>query len=194
MNKKNLAILLSILFLSAGCGEAEDISSNSAASEPGKIPYETDQFLISIPEDWEILEAKNFTSNVPEGTIVAFRSNIINENFTSNLNIINKNFEEEISVQDFEKSSLAKAKNSIIDFKEISAKDFEVAISEEENVNAVIAEFEGKRIASEPVIHFKQLYIVYKGTGYTITSAHLKTEDESIVKMLDEMLNSLALK
>ncbi len=57
-----------------------------------------------------------------------------------------------------------------------------------------LLEFEGKRSVTDPVIHFKQLFLINGGIGYTLTAGYLPTEDESVVKVLNEMLNSFALK
>ncbi len=161
-------------------------------SVQGKITYQTDNFIILVPESWEALGKSDFTSNIPSNIVAAFRNNIQNEIFTANLTISEDILEEEITSEDFGKSSLAQAKNTLISYREISREEIQI-ISGEESLNSFIVEFEGKRNNSEPLIRFKQTYAINDGIGYIITGSFLQTENENVVKTIDEMLNSFAL-
>lgn len=188
-----LATLALTLF--SGCS-SEDEGTNPTGSEtenPNKTLYEETDFALSIPVSWEVINKNSFTSNVPANTIVGFRNNIKNENFTANLNITLTNLTEEISSEDFAKSSIAKTKNSLVDFAEIS-KDTASIDSPDGEIEAYLVEMEGKKSANEPVVHFKQLHVVNKDKAYTITTAYLIGEDESSINILDEMIESFILK
>ncbi|OGJ41801.1 hypothetical protein A3B60_00720 [Candidatus Peregrinibacteria bacterium RIFCSPLOWO2_01_FULL_39_12] len=187
------AVLALTLF--SGCSSEEDKENptNEATENPNKISYEETDFSLSIPSSWEVINKDSFTSNVPANTIVGFRNNIKNEGFTANLNITQTNLTEEISSEDFAKSSMAKTKNSLVNFAEIN-KDTTSVNSPDGEIEAYLAEMEGKKSANEPVVHFKQLHVVNKDKAYTITAAYLKEEDESVINMLDEMIGSFTLK
>lgn len=190
-NKKLLIIsLLSSALIFSACGSDESANTSEETITADKITYATDDFELSIPSDWEILEKDSFTSNVPAETVVAFRNNIKNEVFTANVNINVTELAEEITVQDYAKSTLEKTKNSLIDFKEISSGEHTLA----EDLPGYILEFEGKQSASESTIRFKQLYVIVDNKGYIITAAYLAEEEQSVVKSLDEMLDSFLLK
>lgn len=188
MSKSAISTLLILPFLFVGCGSDEDTAGSNAGA-PGKTIFETNSYSIEIPQDWETIEKSGFTSNVPAEIEVAFRNNIKSEVFTANANIGSSSVEDEISSEDYAKSSLARAKNSLISFTEIKSESLTVG-----ELEGYLTEFEGKQTASEPVIHFKQVHIVDGGTGYSLTIAYLPTEEESVVKNLDEMLDSFALK
>lgn len=183
--KKGISILVLSLMtplLLTGCLEGSDDSA--VTSEAGKTLYSNEEFSISVPEDWRIIEENEFTSNVPTETVVVFRNNIKNEVFTANLNITKSRVEEGISSEDFGLSTLARSKNSLVSFAEIDR---------ESRDPGYIIEFEGKKTPGEAIIRFRQLYIVDGTAAYTVTAAFLPSEDESVVNMLDEMLNSFSL-
>jgi hypothetical protein len=188
-----LAVLALTLFSGCSSEDGEKNPTNGATINPNKTLYEETDFSLSIPASWEVINKDSFTSNVPANTIVGFRNNIKNETFTANLNITQTNLTEEISSEDFAKSSMAKTKNSLVNFVEIN-KDTAKVNSPDGEIEAYLIEMEGKKSANEPVIHFKQLHIVNGGKAYTITAAYLKEEDESVTNILDEMVGSFTLK
>lgn len=176
--------ILSTLFLSA-CGGDDNSSQNTATVKPGKVVYDSEAFSIQIPKEWQIIEKNSFTSNVPAETIVGFRNNIKSNIFTANVNIAKKILEGPVSVKDFAKSTLEISKNNLIGYQLLNEKD---------DKTKYFTEFEGKKSASEPIIHFRQFYTVNNGIGYTATAAYLPNEDESIVNMIREMSDSFILK
>jgi len=116
-----------------------------------------------------------------------------NEIFTANVNIAQVTVPAGISDVDFGKSSLLKAKEGLVAFKELSKEDFTFKYKDSD-VATTISGFEGKKSPSDPIIRFKQSYVINNGFGYVITGAYLPTEDESVVKMVDTMLHSFSLK
>lgn len=197
MNKKRifgLIIAISTLTLT-GCGGGDTTdSANGGATGSGQVGYEGADFNINVPTDWEVLDENDFTSQVPGETRVAFRSNFKNESFTANLNVGQKNVGEDVSSEDFAKSNLAVAKKNLLGFEQISMETFPVVKGDDEELEGVLIQFQGKRVATDPIVQFKQISIVDNGIGYTVTSAFLTNEDESIVKQLDQMLDSFSLR
>ncbi len=188
--KKLLSLLtLSTLFL-ANCGGS---ASEEAAGEQGKTLYSGEGFEISAPQDWEIIEQKDFTANVPAETQVAFRNNEKSEIFTANVNVTKNILPEEITSINFAKSSVAKISQSLLSFEKLKEENY--AFADGENViNTLWIEFQGKQSATSDIILFKQLFVVKGTTAFTATGALLPNENESIVKQIDEMLNSLTLR
>lgn len=189
-NRKFLALALTVpLFLTACGGNDEEGDSSGETGTPGKILHEGSDYSIEIPAEWETVENGNFTSNVPAGTVAGFRNNIKNEIFTANINIVKKEVEEGLSTEDFGKSSLAQAKKRILEFNELE--------SEERELNSqpgYFIEFEGKQDAQSAIVHFQQYFIQDNSNIYTLTSAYLPNEGESVVIAMEEMLNSFTLK
>lgn len=177
-----------------GCfGSSDNAPTDTSSTNPNYNTYEGTGFSIHYPKDWEVINGKSFTSNVPTETIIAFRNNIKNEIFTANTNISKTQIPETINSEDFGKSTLLKSKESLVGFKELSKEEITFPYGESE-IKTFISGFEGKKTPSNPIVRFKQLYLANQGQGYVITSAYLPTEDESVVKMCDEMLHSFSLK
>lgn len=188
--KKALSLLaLTTLFLTNCSGSANE----EAAQEQGKTLYSGEGFEISVPQDWEVLERDDFTANVPAETQVAFRNNEKSEIFTANVNVTKNILNEEVSSIDFAKSSVAKISQSLLSFEKVREEDYAFADGDEA-INTLWIEFQGKESATSDLIRFKQLFVVKNKAAYTITGAMLPTEQESIVKQIDEMLNSFTLR
>ncbi len=176
-----------------GCGGSDEETGTSETGGTGQAQYKATDFAIIIPSEWETLEAADFTSQVPGEARVAFRSNFKNESFTANLNIGQKKIEDTVSSSDFAKSNLATVKKNLLAFRLIATQKVTIPVGEDEEVEGILNQFEGKRVATDPIVEFKQISVVYNGIAYTVTGAFLANEDESIVKQLDQMLDSFSL-
>lgn len=185
--------MFAVSFLLTGCFGGNSTPAPTDQSTGTTTTYQTTDFSINVPTDWDTIESKDFTSNIPKGTIVAFRNNIKSEVFTANLNISVTDLQEVITSQDFETSSKANIKSSLLGYTETSTAPQDVK-SGTATLQGVMFEFQGKKSASDPILTFKQLYVVRDKTGYTLTAAYLPDEDASVVNSLTEMLNSFMLK
>lgn len=191
---KKLLLLFSIATLLTGCfGIGESSDTPGGQGDPNFVTYDHTAFSIQVPKDWETIDSKSFTSNIPAETMVGFRNNIKNEVFTANVNVSMTKIPEEVTSADFGKSTLLKAKESLVGFKEISKEDYTLKYGDQE-IATFTSGFEGKKTPADPIVRFKQLYIAYDGAGYVITSAYLPVEDETVVKNMDAMLHSFSLK
>lgn len=192
-------ILSSLLILSlsfAGCFGGDDETKPTDEStdiQPSDTAYDGGDFSIIINKDWEIIEADSFTSNVPAETAVGFRNNVKNEVFTTNLNIAKFTVTENIDSFDLSKSTTAKAKQSLLEFKQLNSENFSLE-NGENDIDTVILDYEGKKSASEPIIHFKQLYVINSSTAYILTAGYLPNESESTLTLIDKMIKSFRLK
>ncbi len=192
---KKLLIIFLIPLVLAGCFGSDDptpADTNTNTEIPGKVTYKNNEFSLLVPQDWETIERTDTTSNVPLEYSVGFRNNIKSETFTANVNIAKSQITEGLTVEDFAKSTLAKVKNSLIGFQEIKNEATNLGTGDA-SVAAYLLEFEGKKSASDSVIRFKVILVTKAGVGYSITAAYLPAEDENVVKLTDEMLNSFTL-
>jgi len=105
---KKLLLLLLIPFILTGCFGGDDSSTTGGFANPNYNTYDNTAFTISYPKDWEVIDSKSFTSNVPAETLIDFRNNIKNEIFTANTNISQSKLPLEITSADFGKSTLLK--------------------------------------------------------------------------------------
>lgn len=187
--KKILSIAI-IPFLFTGCFSSTDEES---ATTVNKKTYEGTNFTIQIPLDWEIIEPGDFTSEFPPQTQVAFLNNIQHEIYTANANVTIREVGETLTVADFAKNMTTSARNSLLGFEEIGNSEKTVMQGENE-ISAMLYEFQGKKSASDSIVRFKELYLVTNNQGIVFTVSHLPDESENVVNQLNEMLDSLALK
>lgn len=191
MYKKIIILGLISIFLTGCFGSGS--STSTIAPEAGEKLYSHSNFSIIIPQDWEIIESKDFPSNVPKETIVVFGNNIKSEIFTANVNVSIKEVGETATSSDYAKNSKTQASTSLLSFTEIGSENIEVQYGANP-IEGTILEFSGKKSAEEPIIKFKQLFVVNKGFGYTVTAASIPEEDQTVVKYMDRMINSFSLK
>ena len=179
----NKLIVLSIILLTlSACGTSDPV----AVENPNDF-ISNENFSIKIPQDWEVLRTTDFPASVPKETIAVVKNKIKSHTFTANVNIAQITVAKETTAMDIAKGTKAKIKTSLLNYKEISE-------STDEELTKVTTLFEGKKSASSPMLKFKQLYAANKEAGIIITAAYLPNEDESVVKLMDEMLDSFSLK
>jgi hypothetical protein len=184
--------LISIISLTA-CGGGDEAETDTSNNGDLNV-YDHSNFTVGFPTDWEVKEPADFPSNVPDSTIVSFQNKIKDEIFTANVNVSITNLSEAISSKDLAISTLAKAKNSLLAYSEISREEVNLTLNEEVVLDTYIIEFEGKKTSIEEIIRFKQIYYSHNNIGVVATGAYLPSSEETIVNQVDEMLNSLALK
>ncbi len=186
-------ITMMSLLLFNGCFGGSDDNLTAGSADPNFDIYDHAEFAMLLPKNWEIVEAYDFTSNMPQETVVGFVNNIKSEVFTANVNVGKEVLTEAISSSDFGKSSVLNAKKRLVSFEEIAKTPITLNIDDQE-IETFISEFQGQKSCSEPIVRFKQLYAINGTNAYTVTAAFLPSEDESVVNYINEMLNSFSLK
>jgi hypothetical protein len=193
--KKILSLILitsSIFFSSCGGSDAEnaDASLGTLTEKIGYKVYENSSFTMLYPMDWEIMTQDQFTSSAPASAVVAFTNNVQNEIFTASLGVTARELAVEVSSSDFAKSSLESQREELVDFVEVDSE--QVNITDE--ISTHILTFDGRSSTTGPNVRFKQLHVVDGTVVYSLTAAFLPTEEQSVVKHIDEMLDSFTLK
>ena len=194
MKKTIVAMIASSIFLAGCLGIGGENSGDETNQDQGSITqnfslYQASDFSITHPSDWEILEKKDFPSNVPTSTIVIFRSNIKNDIFTPNLNISQTTISNNLTSTDFGLQTLTTEKYNLVGFREISREEYSIG-SEENQVKAFITTFQGQKTITENTIEFKQLCIARNQYGIIITGAYLPAEGEELSDKMDKIIKS----
>lgn len=177
--------------LFTGCG-SDDSGPQDGGSTTNSNTYESEDFKLSIPKNWEVIDKEDFTSNVPKEALLAVRNNIKSETFTANLNVSKIAVEENANLSDMVKTSLSKVGNKLIEFKEIESKEVELEVNDKKLL-AYVTQFQGKQSASSPIIIFKQLHTIHKDGAYTVTIAYWQEENENVVEAIETMFDSFTL-
>ncbi len=190
MKKIITSLLIGIsIFALAGCSGKDDTQTTDTTIPTNLAKFETTDFSILYPQEWEVLNQEKFPTNVPPSTIVVIRNNIKSEIFTANLNVSQSPLKETTTSKDFATATINAAQNNLINFKEISREKVAVAGDE-----TFIATFQGRKSATESLIEFKTLCLARNGFGIIITAAYLPNEDQIVVTKLSDMLKSFTLK
>jgi hypothetical protein len=188
------ASILSLLILSGCLNFGGDSSGEPAkTANENTITYDTGEFSIVVPKDWEIIESKDFTSEVPNETVVVFRNNVKNENFTANVNIVRNALQEPVSTLDYAKMVLNREKNGLYNYKESRRDSVKISIGGTETDTFFVL-FEAKKSADDKNIRYLQTYGVKGDSAYIVTGAASPQEDANMIKTIEDTVKSFKLK
>lgn len=188
------ASALSLLTL-AGCinlGGSTPGTTTKPANET-TVTYETGQFSISIPKDWEVIESKDFTSDVPKETVVVFRNNVKNENFTANINIVRNTLQDPTSTLDYAKMVLNREKTGLYNYNESRRDPVKILIGSTET-DTFFTLFEAKKSTADKNIRYLQTYAVQGENAYIVTGAAAPSEDANMLKTMEDTIKTFKLK
>src|SRR3989339_871080 len=101
------SLIIGLLMLS-GCSSGTPATA-TVPSQKYKT-YETQYIQASYPQDWELIEEKDFPQGTPNSTIVIFKSNIKNELFLTNVNIAHSALPSTMDSVDYGKQVIANQK------------------------------------------------------------------------------------
>lgn len=200
MTKLSKILITSTVVLSlAGCSlfsSDTDTSSTgpTTSTNPNKVIYESSDFNITVPRDWEILDNEKLPAGSPQSIIVAFKNNIKNKKFIANMNVSEYDTKDQKTTQEeVVKSMKDNFKNTLIDFKDLGDQKVNVNANKTP-ISAIITTFSGKSDAIEDSKNFKQLYVENNNIAYIITTSYGQDEDPEVIAKIDETINSFELK
>lgn len=193
MKKIALFGLVTVISLSlTGCFGSGSNSSATKALD-GYSLYDGADFTSQVPKDWETITDAKFRSDMPKGTVIAFRNNVRNMRFTANIAVIKNNLTETVSSLDYAKALQKKVSNDLSGYKELAADKTKISIGGKEEESLYLY-FEGRENADSDVKRFMQFSGVKGKTAYIITCAFLWSEGEGMEKKLDTAIKSFAVK
>lgn len=164
-----LYMIFSLVFLT-GCFGGESDPSQSQLENFSV--YNAPTFSISVPQQWQTIEPKDFSRDIPQETKIIFRDHIQNDIFTANANVTKRLLTKPISSATYGKSMMNENKESMLNFKEISRdEEFNIAIGGQMQKTLLVM-FEGKENEAEPTIRIIQTYAVNGSDAYTVTAAY----------------------
>ena len=191
--KKGLLILIALVMplLLTACGSGDEEKNSDAASNL-KL-FETEEASMKYPSNFEILTPKDFTVEVPVGTVVAFRNTVRNDEFTANISVVKVHLPEEKTSLDYAKGLLAKHARELVNFKEIKRTDTKIKTGIGE-FDSLFMYFSGKEKPDGDNLEFLQTSVVKVKTAYIVTGAFLPGEDEGVKKIIEESINTFEVK
>lgn len=184
--------LLSGCFNFSGTTGSSSSGNQTSVDEQHKL-YETNVFSVVVPKTWDVYEKDDFTSDVPEETIVVFRNNVKNENFTANVNIVQNGLQQPIALLDYAKMVSNRQRSGLYDYKETKKEEVKMKIGTREEPSYIIM-FEAKKSPDEKIVRYIQAYAISGNSAYIITGAISTQENDNVVKTIEDIVKSFKLK
>ncbi len=192
--KKIIALLLSSIVVISGCsaGGGSSGTSGTGIEESVMQTLGTGEYQITVPKAWNIVKKNEFTSDVAGNAVIVFQANRKNEIFLTNVNITKNVLSQSMISLDYGKIVLANQKNTLQNFVEKNREEFDTTIGGAKQ-RVILAKFEGKRTAVDPVLTFVQAYYVKDRTAYIVTGAYVNSEDPDVQKEADNIVRSFSI-
>lgn len=187
-----LLITLSLLSLS-GCFNFFEEEPQQTDSSLTSSTYQTTDFSITIPADWEVIDQNDFTSDVPPETLVVFRNNVKNETFTANVNIVQRDLQESVSSLEYANLVNNRQKSGLVDYNE-THKETILLPSGDQQVDSYFTAFEARKSTSEPLIRYVQTYGVRGNSAFIVTGALSPQENDVTSQTVENIVRSFQLK
>lgn len=180
-----------VIVLLSGCfGGGDENKTTDQAT--GFHPYETSEFRVNIPNEWEVLTPLNFTSDIPKNTVVAFRHNVKNPRFTTNGAIVKNEISQEVPSLDYAKALHQKIATDLGSYKELVAEQTEIKVGGKP-VATLLLSIEGRETPEADLKRFIITTAVEGKNAYTMVGAFL-AGDEAVAATIETMVRSFEVK
>lgn len=200
--KKLIAFLLIFTALIvSGCFGGDDKTEETAENdkEPPNVPivesknrYDTADFSIGIPENWEVM--KSFPQDYPEGLQVAIRNNVkAGQEFIANITVTRHDLNIPMTSLEYAHQQIFDHQNTLLNFQELAKEVISLSINDQTE-EALLSVFEGKQKPEESTIKFYQTYGVKDQVAFIATCAIERAEEKEVVAKCEHSVRSLVVK
>lgn len=155
--------------------------------------FDTAEFSVVIPKDWEIIQEPDFTNEVPVETHVVFRNNVKNETFTANVVIVKNFLQTSVPSLEYAKMVINRQKLGLFGYKENSKDSYKIKIGGKEE-ETYFTRFEAKKSSDEKLIKYSQTYAVKGNNAYIVLGSVSPQENQNTVKTIEDIVKSFAIK
>lgn len=190
---KKLFLLISLALLLPACGGSEDPTvSTGDSDEIFFFTYQTSEFEIDVPEDWEVINS--FSSEYPENIRIAFRDNIKDGDFVANLTVFKEDNSKSILNADLSQKYLNDHADTLVNYSLLSQEEVSLNLLGSAS-QTIINTYEGKNDTRDSEITYMQTYLSEGDIAWLVTASYFApTEDPFTVGRLDTMLKSFTVK
>lgn len=190
---KRLFIILSTssLLLTACGGEDATGEPESGGAEARYFTYKTSEYGIEIPDDWETVE--NFVSEYPNELQAAFRNNVQNTDFTSNVTVLKEANTKKDTSYDYAERKLAEHESTLLNYELLSQEVVSLSVNGAES-KTLLSTFQGKNDTSRLSLQFLQVTLANGEDAWVVTATYRPNEDEFVIERMDHMLRSFTLR
>lgn len=185
-----LAIVLILPIALSGCFHS---AQEPEIAQTGTHMYATEEFRLEIPNEWEILTSKDFTSTASPGTVVAFRSPVRNARFTANVVVIRNTLSTEIKTLDYAKFLRQRLAQDLSNYAAVGQEEVQMNVSGIATPTLLIKS-SGSESPQADVKIFAHKAGVKGLSAFVIASAHRPDEQENIISDVERMVSSFEVK
>jgi hypothetical protein len=193
MNKKLLSILLiATTLMLSGCFSSDGQTTTSSGTDgnaPDNKVYQNSQFSLSFPGSWDVIEPKDFTSEIPPETQLVIRNNIKNDTFTANINVVRNDLQLTMSSLDYAKEIINRQRTGLLDYKETKRDIINIQVGGQSE-ESYYTEFEARLNQTDPVTKFVQTYAVKDKAGFIIMGSYSTQENTTVVDQVNAVVKS----
>lgn len=180
--------------LLGGCFNFSGTNSNkTVVTDEKNRSIENAEFSVKLPREWDVIEPKDFTTIVPKETVMVFRNNVKNEDFTANVNLVRNPLQQTKETLEYAKEVINREKTSLYNFKEIKRDLAQIQIGDKK-VDSYLITFEGKKTPEANTARFIQIMAVKGTNAYIMTGAYSLQETGANITAVEDILKSFALK
>lgn len=194
MRKIYIALLILPLFLFTGCFDFTSDQNTTPDSPDSTITtYQTDEFTLEIPKEWQIITTNDFTSDIPPETLLIFRNNVKNETFTANVNIVKRSLQSTETSLDFAKRAINRQSSGLSGYKETKRETSKMTIGEQTD-DTFLLYFQASKTTADPLIQYIQTYATNGTAAFIVTGAFSPNEQQNTVQIIENIVKSFRLK
>jgi len=184
---KKIFLLISIALLLPACG-GSDGAKTGDSDQIFYHQYQTAEFTIDVPDDWETLTA--FSSEYPDNIRIAFRDNIKDGDYIANVTVFKEDNLKNLLNGDISQNYLSDHNDTLISYKLISQEEVTLSVLGSSS-QSIINTFEGKNDTRDNLITYIQTYLAEGETAWVVTASYYApTEDEFTVERMQTMIKS----
>ncbi|MFA5829141.1 MAG: hypothetical protein WC843_01455 [Candidatus Gracilibacteria bacterium] len=195
-NKALTCLFVLTLTSFTGCFNFGGGSTNptvTTSDQTRKIDDPKYAFTAIIPREWDIIEAKDFTKDVPQETQLVLRNNVKNEDFTANVNVVHHVLQTTRETLEYAKQVINAEKTGLYNYQESKRDTFQIPIADKK-ADTYVTYFVGAKEPSSDVITFIQTFAVKGTDAYIITGSYSPKESQINVKAVESIVKSFILK
>ena len=197
MNMKKRLFSISIITVATslltGCLGSSAPATSEPASSGATHKYSTELIGIEIPNEWDVLLPKDFTSNVPANIIIALRNNIKNEKFIADVVILKNELPTTTSSEDYAKLLYQRLSTDLIGFKEVGRESIMINVAGKATPTLLLI-VEGQETAAGEPKRFIETVGIKDKTAFLAIGASLTSDDAAVAKKIESMIRSFEVK
>ncbi|MEZ4086977.1 MAG: PsbP-related protein [Candidatus Gracilibacteria bacterium] len=186
-------LILTSVFVLSGCFNFADEEQPQDLAPGTSSSYETNEFSISTPSDWEVIDQNDFTADVPPETLVVFRNNVKNETYTANVNIVKRELQESVDSLEYANLVANREKSGLVDYSE-NRKDTIALQGPDGEIQTYLTVFQARKTSNDQMIRYYQTYIARGNAAYIITGSTSLQETETTSQTVENIVRSFQIR